>query len=247
MNSKSKMFHLFIYAALGAFAQSATAPVFEVASIKPSKAEEGHSSWTSRHGNLDMHNMSLRAIILAAYDIKDYQLTGPDWLEKERFDIVAKAPSVTEDGAMPRLMQGLLADRFHLAVHRETKPVPAYALVIAKGGLKIHEVEPGVNSSNNSRRGNDGIIRLTAQRVSMERLAAMLLRTLNRPVVDRTGLTGVFDFKLEWAAEEKTDAAAAGPSIFTALPEQLGLKLQPDKLPLELLVVDGCDKVPTEN
>jgi uncharacterized protein (TIGR03435 family) len=224
---------------LGSLAQ------FEVASIKPSSAEEGHSSWNSRHGNLDMRNMSLKAIILAAYGIKDYQYSGPDWLEKERFDISAKAPGIVEDDQMLLAMQALLVERFHLAVHRESKPTAAYVLVVAKGGPKLHEVKPGPKSSNNSQRGSDGITHLTSQRVSMERLAAMLMRFADRPVVDRTGLTGVYDFKLDWAGDEKADTTA--PSLFTALQEQLGLKLQPDKIPVEFLVVDRCDKLPTEN
>jgi hypothetical protein len=98
------MLSLFVCLLLGSFAQ------FEVASIKPSSAEEGHSSWNSRHGNLDMRNMSLKAIILAAYGIKEHQYSGPDWLEKERFNISAKAPGVTSDEEMRPLMQSLLAE-----------------------------------------------------------------------------------------------------------------------------------------
>lgn len=125
----------------GAFAQSAAAPAFEVASVKPSKAEEGRFHWTSKNDNLDVPNLPLRTVILAAYEIKDYQLTGPDWLASVRFDIAAKAPSLTKDDEMPARMQALLADRFHLTVRRETKPMAAYALVVAKGGQKIHRVE----------------------------------------------------------------------------------------------------------
>src|SRR5438477_13016996 len=119
------MLPLLVCLLLGSLAQ------FEVASIKPSSAEEGQSSWNSRHGNLDMRNMSLKAIILAAYGIKDYQYSGPDWLEKERFNVSAKAPGAIEDEQMRLAMQSLLAERFHLNVHRESKPVAAYALTVA--------------------------------------------------------------------------------------------------------------------
>lgn len=251
---------MIVFAACGAFGQSPAAPsAFEVASVKPSKAEEGHSSWTSRLGNLDMHNVTLRTVILAAYEIKGYQLVGPDWLDTERFDIAAKASSVTQDDQLPPLMQALLAERFHLAVHRETKSMPAYALVVAKNGLKIHAAEPG-RSSSNSRRGADGVFHLTAQKVSLARLAEQLFRMLDRPVVDQTGVAGVFDFTLDWVmesrptlpsgADEERRVPAGNPdgsSIFTALQEQLGLRLQPDKAAVEILVVDHCDRVPIEN
>ncbi|HEY2017295.1 MAG TPA: TIGR03435 family protein [Bryobacteraceae bacterium] len=252
-----KALTLVVGAAYGGFGQTpAASPVFEVASIKPSHAEEGHSHWRSKLGNLEMENVTLRECILAAYEVKDYQLSGPDWLAKERFDIVAKAPSVTSNKQFPAAMQTLLAERFHLAVHRETKPTPAYALVVAKGGIKMHQVEAG-HSSSKSTRG-----RMTAQAVSMPDFAAVLMRVarLDRPVVDRTGLTGHFDFTLDFNREETVTPPAAGgdderrppdnpaePSIFTALQEQLGLKLQAEKVPIDLVVVDRCDRAPAGN
>lgn len=203
MRTITSALSLIVCAASGGFGQSPAAPpAFDVASVKPSRAEEGHSSWTSRLGNLDMHIVTLRAVILAAYEIKGYQLMGPDWLEKERFDIVAKAPFVTQDDQLPALVQALLAERFHLAVHREAKSMPAYALVVAKNGLKIHAVEPG-RSSSTSRRGADGVFHLTAQKVSLARLAEQLFRMLDRPVVDQTGVAGVFDFTLDWVMESR--------------------------------------------
>lgn len=233
-------------------------PAFEVASIKPSSAEEGHSHWRSGEGKLNMSNVSLRAIIVAAYEIKDYQLVGPEWLLKERFDIVAKTPSGASDEQFPAMMRAMLVERFHLATHRDKKSMPAYALVVAKGGLKIHSVEPG-HSSNQSKSGADRVVHWTARSVSMATVAEHLFRTMDRPVVDKTGVPGVFDFKLDWALEtrpgfpsatgEERGASAENPNaptIFTAI-QELGLRLQPEKTDVEILVVDACEKVPTEN
>lgn len=237
---------------------SGQSPAFEVASIKPSSSEEGHSHWRSGEGKLNMSNVSLREIILAAYKIKSHQLVGPDWLEKERFDIVAKAPSRMKDEELPAMMRALLAERFHLAVHRDKKQMAAYALVVAKGGLKIHPVEAG-HSSNGSKSGPDRIVHWTAQGVSMSSVAEHLFRSMDRPVVDKTGVSGVFDFKLDFALESRPNFPAgadeerraaienpAAPTIFTAI-QELGLKLQPEKTEVEVLVVDACDKIPTEN
>jgi len=233
-------------------------PAFEVASIKPSNAEEGHSHWRSGEGKLNMSNVSLRAIIAAAYEIKDYQLVGPEWLEKERFDIVAKTPAGANDEQFPAMMRALLAERFHLATHRDKKSMAAYALVVAKGGLKIHPVEPG-HSSNQSKSGADRVVHWTARRVSMANVAEHLFRTMDRPVVDKTGVPGVFDFKLDWALETRPRFPSASdeerrapaenpnaPTIFTAI-QELGLRLQPEKTEVEILVVDACEKAPTEN
>lgn len=214
---------------------------FEVASIKPNPSGNGHSD-TDVDGNLlRMKNVTLKACITWAYRITDSQISGPDWLASERFDITAK----TESGQpKPEMLAAVLEQRFKLAVHRETKEMTEYALVVSKNGPKLKKVDPGENDTT-SRRGH-----LTATRVSMNGLARFLAGPnvrLGRPVVNKTGLDGVFDFNLDWTPEGPEPKGDAPPSIFVALQEQLGLKLEAQKGPVEVLVVDHVERAPTEN
>jgi uncharacterized protein (TIGR03435 family) len=180
--------------------------------------------------------------------VRDYQISAPDWLGSERFDIVAKLPRHTGDSETGARLQRLLADRFKLAVHRETKEFPVYALVQGRSGSKLKAVEDKDGHNTNSKNG-----RLTAQRISMARLAEFLSRQMERPVVDMTGLTGVYDLTLEWSPDDgmKGDKPAGdvppGPDLLTALQQQLGLTLRSQKAPLEMIVVDHVERVPSEN
>src|SRR5262245_31508398 len=145
------------------------------------------------------------------------------------------------------MMQKMLADRFELTVHRSEKSFSVYGLVAAKNGIKFKEV-PDTGSNNSSSSGT----KYTGTCVNMENLAAFLSRRVELPVLDMTGLKGYYDLKMEWAEEPKTkDGAPAdppnGPALTTALQEQLGLKLEPRKVPLDLLIVDHAEKMPTEN
>jgi len=236
---------LIFFTSAAAFGQPAPTPAFEVASIKPNTSGSGHSGSHSGHGLIQMDNVSLKQCIERAYDVRDYALSAPEWLDSVKFDITAKAlsPDIRDREYGP-LLQTLLVDRFKLAVHRESKVLSAYALVVGKNGPKLKEVEAGNGSSMDSHN-----TKLTAARTSMERLADFLARRLDRPVVDSTELKGVYYFTLEWAPEEKESKpdSQAGPSLFTALQEQLGLRLQPKKLPVEILVVDHAERAPTEN
>jgi uncharacterized protein (TIGR03435 family) len=234
---------LALFMSCGAYGQTPAPPAFEVASVKPNPSGDHHSSSHTNNGSVVMRNVSLKQVVEMAYDVKDYALSAPDWLDTERFDISAKPPSGTPQNQFEPMLQTLLADRFKLAVHRESKVMSAYALVAGKNGPKLHAVEAGGGSHRNSDGG-----KLTAQKVSMPQLADFLARHLDRPVIDKTELAGVFDFELRWAQDDShsTDSAS-GPSIFTAVQEQLGLKLQSQKLPVEILVVDHAERVPTEN
>lgn len=227
-------------------------PVFEAASIKPADPAAHGSSWNTRPGRITASNQTLRRCIMIAYDLKDYQVAGgPKWMNSEAYDIVAKLedqgkpPTGKEIDAQIRLaLQALLAERFHLEVHRETRPMPAYTLVVAKNGFKLQPVEPKGGSSTNTGRG-----RLTATGISMERMAGTLSSVLDRPVVDNTGITGVFDLKLEWSPDENQETSLDKPaaaSIFTAIQEQLGLRLEAHKTDVSVIVVDRADK-PSEN
>jgi uncharacterized protein (TIGR03435 family) len=215
---------------------------FEVASVKPNPSGSGHSDVDVDGNLLRMNNVTLKACIAWAYRATDSEISGPDWLNSERFDLVAKAES---GKPKPEMLAAVLAERFKLAVHRETRELTVYALVAAKNGPKIKPVDPGEGDTT-SRRGH-----VTITRTSMHGLARFLAGPnvrLGRPVVDKTGLDGVYSFDLEWTPEGRTEPeAGAPPSIFVALQEQLGLKLEAQKAPVDILVVDHAEKVPTEN
>jgi uncharacterized protein (TIGR03435 family) len=238
--------------AAGAFAQSAAQlPEFEVASIKLNKSGSGNSSSHDTEGQLVATNLSLRDYIRWAFEVKDYQISGPDWLGSERFDIVAKFPPHKGKNELGPRLQRLLAERFKLAVHRETREFPVYALVPGKNGPKLKAVEDTGSHNTNSTRGH-----LTGQQMTMARLGEFLSRQMERPVVDLTKLPGVYDLTLDWVPEEALKAGAdskpagdapPGPDLLTALQQQLGLKLQPQKAPLELIVIDHAERVPVEN
>jgi uncharacterized protein (TIGR03435 family) len=226
---------LALFTAVGVFGQPAA---FEVASVRLNKSGTGSSRFNSGKGSVHSTNVSLRDLIRFAYGVKDYQLTGPDWLATQRFDIVAKAEAPVPDDQLMAMLQTLLAERFKLAIHRETKERTVYELVVGKNGPRLHEVEAGGQHSS----GGRGF--LSAQRMSMSQLADSLSRTVSLPVLNMTGIEGVFDIELKWAPEEDN---ANGPSIFTAVQEQLGLKLEQRKGPMEFIIVDRAERIPTEN
>ena len=209
---------------LMALAVGAQTPAFEVASVKPSQAGGGVSSIHVATGRATMENVTLKEVTLWAYGIPDdreYALAGPDWLASERFDVQASFPADTPMEQVRAMTQALLADRFKLALHKESRQLPIYVLVVAKNGPKIHAVEDG-SGRTTVRAGH-----FEAAKVTMQRFADLLGRFMGQHVVDETGLKGVFDFTLEWSPDEmKPGAENGGASLFTALQEQLGLKLE---------------------
>jgi uncharacterized protein (TIGR03435 family) len=234
----------------------AMAPVgFEAASIKPSPdVDGGRSIHPSPGGGLIAGNATLKSLILLAYNIRDFQLAGgPGWLDSAGYDIVAKPSPGTRGDARVRL-QSLLADRFKLKFHREMKELPVFALIVERNGLKLQEARREPKDGDGNFHAGRG--RLTGQMVSMPDLAGMLSGYVGRTVQDRTGVKGLFDFKLDWTPDESQSTApdgagetppdASGPSIFTALQERLGLKLEPSKGPVEIIVIDHAEKA-TEN
>jgi uncharacterized protein (TIGR03435 family) len=167
-------------------------------------------------------------------------------MDSQGYDINATMPpSASPDEAM-LMLQPLLAERLKITVHRETRELPVYALVVGKGGIKAREVEwqfAGISRSPG---------RVTSSSTRMEDLAIILSRQLDRPVLDVTGIKGYFEVKLEWTPEhgprrEGHGSDPAGPSIFTAVQEQLGLKLEARKAPVEMIIVDRLERDPTEN
>jgi uncharacterized protein (TIGR03435 family) len=230
-------------------------PAFDVASVKADTSQTGVDRIRNANGTFLVENVSLKRIIGMAYGVeegRDYLFSGPGWLDDERFDIEARYPPETSEAEVRRMLQRLLAERFRLRVHREPREFSAYALVTAKGGPKIHPKALGPDDRPAyQRRVEPG--HLTAASISMAVFADGLSRPafqLDRPVVDFTGFAGYFDLTLDWAPVGGADNATGGPgaaSIFTALEEQLGLKLESRKIPIDVLIVDSADRAPTSN
>jgi uncharacterized protein (TIGR03435 family) len=221
---------------------------FEVVSVKPSKSASNSSHMNSDQGRLTATNTSLRNLIVLAYGVKDYQVEGPDWLQLERFDIAAKFPEALTgnrekyDAWLQAMMRHMLAERFKLAVHRDSKLFPVYGLAVGKSGIKFKAV-PDCDSHNQ----NSDNTHYTGKCVSMDSFAAFLARRVDLPVLDMTSLKGFYDLTLDWVPEPKGDDLPQGPTLRVAVEEQLGLKLETRKAPIEILVVDHAEKSPTEN
>ena len=270
---------LLVVAAGGLFAQPSPAPLtFEVATVKPAAPDQRNSGFRFLPGGgLQIQNVHLKGIISFAYDLRDFQISGgPGWLATVPFDILAKPEGAQAPADLAHVpdkqreviaqqirerLRSLLAERFQLVLHKETKEFPVYGLVVAKNGPKMEESKDGDGSPQNMNRNNsNGKNVLTAKRASIPMLVNALSNTLGRPVVDQTGLKGTYDLNMEWAQDlggagkgpdfpgEKPEAVseASGPSIFTAIQQQLGLKLESQKGPVEVIVIDRAEK-PSDN
>ncbi|HEY6345428.1 MAG TPA: TIGR03435 family protein [Bryobacteraceae bacterium] len=316
------------------------APAFEVASIRPAppitelaaqiRSGKAHVGMSIDGARADFGFVSLADLIAQAYRIKPYQLTGPDWMKQQRFDVTAKIPDGVSKDQVPEMLQSLLVDRFKLAVRRETKELPVYALVVGKNGLKMKESPPeqaaaagsdppttvapppppapgsrgafalgtpdgpvtvrqegrgmvitgGPEGTMRVSTGEGGNMRMEMSRMPMARLADLLTTFVDRPVVDMTELKGAYQVALELPMQELVNMARAmapelagpggpigrgpnpgsgaartgepvasdpsGASIFQTV-QQLGLRLEPRKAPVETIVVDRLEKTPTEN
>jgi uncharacterized protein (TIGR03435 family) len=322
---------LIIFTSCAAFGQAAAeSPTFEVASVKPAEAPSGMGMMrvmmrggpgSPDPGQITYSNVSLKNVLTIAYAVKGYQINGPKWLDSERFDIVAKIAKGSTKEQFQLMLQNLLAERFKLTLHHETKELPMYALVVGKGGPKLKEsveedaaagagspgasagpggpsasappppppppgpdgpgpvrmkvgadgmpqLPPGAGKNGLLMMMMNGRMRMVGNRQPIAAVIEMLGNQLGRPVVDATELKAKYDFTLDFAPDGMNGpmggmmpppppqhdggpvASApdgAGPSIFTALQEQLGLKLEQKKGPVDLLVIDRLEKVPTEN
>ena len=208
-------------------------PAFEVASIKPSNAEPGNSGGFSGRGRYTMRNVTLRRLIRGAYDVPEAQIFGgPKWIAEDRFDIDAKAAKAGGDHDLMQMLQTLLAERFQLVLHRETRPMAGYAIVLGKGGVKANPSAPDATCASGSSRKM-----VEARGCPAAQLAMKLTEVLHMPVADQTGLSGTYDFKLEF-----TPDSDIGPTLFAAMQEQLGLRLEGRKVPTEVLIVDRAEK-----
>jgi len=269
-------------------AQSSSSPAdrpsFDVASIKPNKSGDNRILTRVQPGGLYRStNVTLNMLITGAYQLKPQQLSGlPEWGDSEHFDIEAKAEGNPARDQISLMMQSLLADRFKLMMHHETRQLPIYALLLSKAGKTGPQLQPHSDDSKCPDLsagppppppgppgpgpalppapcggffmfGSTGKVRMAGQKITMENLAATLSRQLDRVIVDKTGLSGLFDANLEFAplpgqfgSQLGADAGASDPaapaSIFTALQEQLGLKLEAQKGPVDVLVIDHVEK-----
>jgi uncharacterized protein (TIGR03435 family) len=237
-------------------------PVFEVASVKPNKSADQRVMMVAEpNGRFTATNIKLPFLIRTAYQLQDNQIVGgPSWLNSDRFDIVAKAEDDQYPGDLLARMRSLLADRFKLTSHSETRELPVYALVLMRNygtlGPRLRLTEcpqppraPCANVSN-------GAGRLTLRAAPFSQIVQFLSPSVNRVVVDRTNLTGSFDLDLEWTPDQLPQAPPGSsavspvdpdrPSIFTAVREQLGLRLEASRASVDVLVIDRVER-PTED
>jgi len=292
----------------------AAAPAFEVASVKPAGPLNAAMTASGRirigmkidAARVDIGSLSLADLIRIAYRVKAYQVSGPDWMSTERFDVRAKLPEGASQEQVPEMLQALLAERFKLTLHRQTKEQNVYALVVGKGGSKLKESVPEADappagdpppgttvigegkdqvrvSGNIAGKGmvvssaptgdlkmsmgQGGTMRMESSKMSVATLVGMVSRFVDRPVMDMTELKGTYQVALELTMEDmrgmartagvmlppgggaavaETASDPSGGSIFSSL-QQMGLKLEPRKAPVDLIVVDHVEKVPTEN
>jgi uncharacterized protein (TIGR03435 family) len=262
--------HFVMFAVLGltialpsAFAQEATPasaapdPAYDVMTIKPNKSASGSVDIDTDDDRFSATNVTLKVLLEEIYDIKQDLISGiPGPIDGARFNIEAKISDPDHDALKKltpeqdrKLLLPLLTERFQLKVHTETKTLPVYDLVLIPGGPKFKPSADQTKTGGGSMgvHGSRTRVDLTATDAPMTSLAKALANTVHRTIIDKTGLKGNFDLTLQWSNDENPDSGAEqAPNIFTAVQEQLGLKLQPAKGPVETLVVDHA-AMPTEN
>jgi bla regulator protein blaR1 len=229
-------------------------PQFETASVKPSNSEDRRPLFNIKPELFRASNVTVNRLIQVAYGIESFQVAGgPAWVGSDLFDITAKPEAPAKPDQLNLMLQSLLAERFQLAIRRETREAPGYALVLSKSGPKFRDAkEPDGRPVIRIRRGS-----VEAQATGMVALAGLLSSLVSRPVVDKTGLSGKYDLKLEWTPDENQTAMLqamrvpegtapapdqVGASLFTALQEQLGLRLESQKAPVEILAIERIAK-----
>lgn len=251
-----RILSLILAATLSCFhaaAQTPPQPEFEAVSIHlvdPHTADDlqrgvGLFSMSSFPTNLfTLKNAPLGFLIQFAYNIdsQDHISAAPGWMDSQEYDVSAKVEGdrqLTLEQMRP-MLQRMLEQRFHFAAHHETKLTSGFALIVAKGGPKL---QPSKDDSKPFAQMLPN--RMDVAHLKAENIAGVLAHRAGQPVVDKTGLTGTYDFKLTYAPANDTNSSL--PDFFTALREQLGLKLQPEKVPVDFLVINHVDRVPTEN
>jgi uncharacterized protein (TIGR03435 family) len=249
------MFKLLLLAAIGLYLQN-----FDVASVRPQSPDD--SSFLVRmpiRGQFTASGAVAKLLVMLAYDVQDSQIIGgPNWFDTLKWDIQAKSDNDHYSAEETRLMlQHLLEDRFALRVHRSTAELPVYVLTVAQKGPKF---KPSERTATNLRAGRNSI---SIEAGTIAQLTPLLATALGRPVIDHTALTGVYDLSVQWddapvrnaglpgipISQDRAAGAVAGNehgSIFSAVPDQLGLRLESERAPVQVLVVDSVQR-PSEN
>jgi len=253
--------------------------VFEVATVKHGLPGDYGAGGSGGPGTRDptrysVENYPLSSLLEIAYGISSYQLSGPAWIDRERFTVTAKVPEGATQEQLKLMMRNLLIERFQLAAHFEKKEVAGYQLVVAKGGPKL-AASPGDPNQNDDPANapaaftntldKEGYPQLPPGRhysmavagdrarfrfvdESLEHFAEILGDQIHQPIKNATGLTGKYDFQVSWSTAMQPNVSGdSGPSIFTAIQEQLGLRLESKKLPVDTVVIDHIARTPTEN
>jgi|SRR5215831_16742272 len=223
-------------------------PEFEVATVKasppvPLGTSIGINLGTFRNGTFTMTNVTLSECVQFAYSLVSRdQVVGPDWVNSRetRFDIVAKALRETDVDGVRQMLRSLLSDRLKLAIHVEQRPYSFVAVVPAKGGSKLVPAKQGEGAPGS---GSPGLI--VGQQMPMSALMSLLSRFEGQLFVDRTGLTGRYQLKLEWSPD--SDATRNGRSLSEALEEQLGLRMERRREPLDVIVIERAERIPSDN
>ena len=261
-----------LFSACALMAQTSAPLAFEVASIKPAEPQSMNNirvGMSADAGRVAFTYVTLRDLLTRAYEVKSPQISGPGWIDSDRFDVNAKIPEGVSREQVPVMLRTLLEERFQLKLKRENKEMPVYEMVVAKGGPKMDKAAESTGRARMSMEGHgDGVMNASVSSATMSNFADMLGRWVDRPVVDKTGLADAYDFKLELAMEDMARAKGAvimhgpmaaasssgGPapegapsgSLFSSL-QKLGLKLEAKKAPLDLLIVEKAERVPLEN
>ncbi len=238
---------LVVLGACGLFGQT-----FEAASVKASGPASVRMFYdrNDNPGRISYGRATLHDLLYKAYDLKDYQqISGPGWLGSEAYDVVATMPASTSQADFRVMIQNLLAERFGMTVHHETKDFPVYEIVIAKNGPRLKEYDPALKPGLRATMTMTSA-HMSAQGETMGVLATFLRNPVGRFVVDKTGLTGKYDIELDYHPDSTASAAAAenaAPSVFDAVEKQLGLRLVAGKATFDVIVVDHANRVPTAN
>ena len=228
------------------------APDWEVATVKPSDPNDRNGQHIRLHGShVMLLDHTVEDILLIGYGVQKSQIVGePDWVKTEKWDVdgIPDAVGTPSLKQLQGLMQKILLERFGLKLHHEQRELPVFALTVAKGGPRLtpDTSDPnGLMDQQNSNANGRDVESLT--NASMPELAMILQFRVDRPVVDQTGLKGRYDLKLQWTTDEaQTPQPDAPPGLFTAIQEQIGLKLEPVKAPDDVLVIDHIER-PSEN
>jgi len=239
---------------LAGAAAAQPAPAFDVASIRLARGPIGPegmhampASIKSEPGTVTMRSATFRNVVRWAYNVVDFQVTGPDWIDQQRYDIVAKAPGAASEEQMRLMMRTLLADRFKLASHQQTKEAQAWVLSVGKNGPKFKE---SAAEGESSIVPDQKRMSISVQRTQVSQLVDFLAPILRAPVLDETGLKGRYDITI--AVDKYIPDHATGMSdlvgvLVTAIQQELGLKLEQKKMPVDFVVVDRAESTPAEN